>query len=490
MPVNELEYTLSAGLVQDGAGNTFSQGRMQYGLTGFLTIGGGIEYFSAFRQTASGLYFVNASTRIFENTFLKFEYVPDVRHRINIMYQPSSRITLEMDYTQYNALQEAVRYNYSEERRIRMRVPFRLLKIRGNTRLEYHQYTSGSQHFHRAEWYFMLSSRKFSLSAQQNAFFRNAVRPNIFSNLELSLQLPTGFRLRTRTIYNYTDHRLITLNIDLEKRLSTQGHFHVGIESRFDRPARYMRAGFRYDFSVFRMNTAINASQTSSVITSTLSGNIIYDNDPSFIEFSRHSNLGRGGIAFSAFLDLNGNQLRDSNEPLLERPQVTQVGGGGRRVLKDSLVTYLGLEPFRYFDFKIDEKSLGYIAWKIVKPSMRIMAEPNHIRHIEIPVIPVGEIFGNIQKPGGKGANGNGSVRLTIYNHNGQMVTTFLADQHGDFNYLGLLPGEYTIAPDAAQLERLRWKSQPDRIAFEINPDPEGDIISGLDFILETITRD
>src|SRR5690606_30401067 len=175
---------------------------------------------------------------------------------------------------------------------------------------------------------------------------------------------------------------------------------------------------------------------------------------------------------------------------LLERPQVTQVGGGGRRVLKDSLVTYLGLEPFRYFDFKVDEKSLGYIAWKIVKPSMRIMAEPNHIRHIEIPVIPVGEIFGNIQKPGGKGANGNGSVRLTIYNHNGQMVTTFLADQHGDFNYLGLLPGEYTIAPDAAQLERLRWKSQPDRIAFEINPDPEGDIISGLDFILETITRD
>ena len=47
LPVGEFEYRVSAGIVEDSLSSSFSRANFDFGVTRFLTIGGGVEYLSS-----------------------------------------------------------------------------------------------------------------------------------------------------------------------------------------------------------------------------------------------------------------------------------------------------------------------------------------------------------------------------------------------------------------------------------------------------------
>ena len=73
LPVNTMEYTVSAGIVEDSVASKFSKANINYGVTRSLTIGGGVEYLSSLISNPA-MPFVNASFRITNNLLLSGEY--------------------------------------------------------------------------------------------------------------------------------------------------------------------------------------------------------------------------------------------------------------------------------------------------------------------------------------------------------------------------------------------------------------------------------
>jgi hypothetical protein len=73
IPKRELEYPVSAGVVEDSVWSRYSRADLNYGATRFLTLGGGAEYLSSVTATPV-MPFVNASLRLPGNVLLSGEY--------------------------------------------------------------------------------------------------------------------------------------------------------------------------------------------------------------------------------------------------------------------------------------------------------------------------------------------------------------------------------------------------------------------------------
>ena len=52
---------------------------------------------------------------------------------------------------------------------------------------------------------------------------------------------------------------------------------------------------------------------------------------------------------------------------------------------------------------------------------------------------------------------------------------------------MGLAPGEYVVRVDAEQLRNLNMTATPETVIIKINQTAEGDIVSGLDFVLNPV---
>lgn len=125
VPHKELEYTVSAGVVEDSVWSRFSRAAINYGATRFLTLGGGAEYLSSVSATPV-MPFVNASLRLPGNILLSGEYTHGVRARGRLSYRFPSNIQMDLDYIRYDRNQRAISYNYLEERRAALSIPLRI----------------------------------------------------------------------------------------------------------------------------------------------------------------------------------------------------------------------------------------------------------------------------------------------------------------------------------------------------------------------------
>ncbi len=128
LPEKTLEYTASAGIVEDSLASRFSRARISYGLSRNITVGGGAEYLSSVTSQPF-MPFVNASVKITNNMLVSGEYAHGVRATGTFSYRLPSNMQLDINYTWYDKEQKAIFYNYREERRATLTIPLRLGKF-------------------------------------------------------------------------------------------------------------------------------------------------------------------------------------------------------------------------------------------------------------------------------------------------------------------------------------------------------------------------
>ncbi len=128
LPENTLEYTLSAGIVEDSLRSRYSRVNINYGLTRSLTLGGGIEYLSSV-ISGPAMPYMNASLRITNNLLLSGEYTYGVRAKGTLSFLLPSNLQLDLNYTWYDKDQKAINYNYREERKAMLSIPLKIGKF-------------------------------------------------------------------------------------------------------------------------------------------------------------------------------------------------------------------------------------------------------------------------------------------------------------------------------------------------------------------------
>ncbi len=485
LPKNEIEYYANAGIVEDTLFSRFSRSSVKYGLTRGITIGAGYEYLSS---VSSGpmMPFANASFRLASNLLLSAEYTQGVRAKASLSYRLGSNIQFDLNYTKYVKGQTAINFNYLEERKFSMSLPIRLKKFSAYTRLTFNQLVLPNSLYTTGEWLLSGSVLGVNTNLTTYALFIGNNTPTVYSNLALSFRLPGDFTLTPQVQYGYTEKKLLTAKLRLEKRVIQNGYLNLSYEQNFMSNFYVGEVGFRYDFKFAQTGFSTRHTNRYTTLVQHARGSLINDRKTRYHTTDNRINVGKGGITVLPFIDINANGKRDAGEPKAYGLSLRASGGRIVRSEKDTTIRILNLEPYADCFIELDQTGFDNITWTLKNKTMSVAVDPNMLKLIEIPIYVVGEASGMVTIDKGKGEPiGLARVIVNFYNSDKKLTGRTLTEQDGYFSYFGLAPGTFTVRLDTAQMRKLNMISTPDSIHFDITENIEGDFVDDLDFTVK-----
>ncbi len=485
MPHGELEYTVSAGVVEDSAWSRFSRADLRYGATRHITLGAGVEYLSSITD-APLMPFINASVRVANNFLISGDYTHGVRARGTMTYRLPSNIQMDLSYIWYERNQKAISYNYLDEIKASLSVPIRIKRIGAYSRLSYHRINFPGSLYTTAEWMVAGAMSGMSVNMTTYGIFSEYFDPNVYGQLALGFRLPANFVIMPQAQYNYTANEFVTSKVSLEKRIFERGYLNLSVEHNFRNDITMGELGMRYDFSFAQVGVSARQSNEITTLVQYARGSLINDKKTSYLRADNRTNVGRGGVSVLAFLDLNANGKRDEGEPRVGDLALRSNTGKIDYSEKDSIFHITGMEPYVKHFIELDESNFTNVSWRLHKKSYAVITDANMLKLIEVPVSVEGEATGMVMLEKDGIRSGLGRIILNIHRDDHTLKGRVLTEQDGYFSHFGLAPGSYYIRVDTAQLRRLNLVSGPDSITFSIRSSREGDYVEGLDFILQT----
>lgn len=482
LPENTFEYDLAGGVTQINTGRKYGLATLNYGLSPFITVGGGLEYLSSIPNQPF-IPFTRFSVQPFSKMVVNLEYAHNVGINGLVNYNFSRNAFLEFNYEKYSEAQLATRLKALEERKLRLTLPLKLRKVSLFNKINLNQFLYKNFVYNQANYVVSAYYRQYSANT---SFIINWVNDNpvyITSNLSVSYRFRNGLVFRPVVEYNLSGNNFIRLRGELEKRIS-KVYISLSFEKNFISRTENVFVSCRYDLPFAR--TGVSASYDNSTISfaENIQGSLAFGGDNNFIKMGKNSAIGKGGILFYPFLDLNENGIQDAGEQRILLSTVKVPGGKAVVSSRDSIVRVSDLNAFVKYNIEFSNGDLANIAWRYKYKSFEVLVDPNAYKHVSVPVIAVGEIKGMVRLVNDSTLNGIGRILIQIYDDKGKMVVETLSESDGYFSYLGLSAGEYTVHIDPIQLESLDYQSRPVFYKATINVLESGDIVDGLDFTI------
>jgi hypothetical protein len=479
MPANEFEYGLTAGIVQDSNSSRFGKSEFNYGVNSFITFSGGVEYLSS-NPDGTIIPFINTTIQPLSKLTITGEYVQGVKSRGLLDYYFWKDALLEIDFTKYVEGQRTTLTNALEERRFKIYMPFNI----GLAKIDYTQYIYKDIKFEQTNLMLSAYYKQFyaNSTTQFNWFNNNWL--NITSNLSLSYRMSDGYTISPSVQYNINENKLMTLNIDVEKNFQ-DGNITVSYERNLLLIGNFVSLNFKYNLSFARTNISTSNSYGNFYASESAQGSLAFGSGNNYIHANKNSSVGKGGISLYPFLDLNQNGIFDKDEHFVKLESVGIFGGNVNINDKDSIVRITELNSFTDYIMEFNIYNLDNIAWWFKYKSYRVMIDPNQFKRIDIPIIPVGEISGTIFKNKDSSLQGIGRILVKIYEKDStKVVAETISEPDGFIDYMGLAPGKYVAKVDSVQLHNLDLKSDPSNVKITIKAIEAGDIVDGVDFVL------
>jgi hypothetical protein len=479
LPPKELEYTVSAGIVEDTVRSRFSRASMNYGVSRRLRVGGGVEYLSSVK-TGNAMPFLSTSLRLFSGLLVTGEYTYGVRAKGMLSYRLPSNLQFELNYTKYDKGQMAISYNYLEERKATVSIPIKGKNFAAYSRFTFNQIVLPNLKNTNVEMLWSGSVYGVNTNFTTYGMFTDLSKPYIYSNLSLAFKLPARIALTPQAQYEYNNNQLVSIKANLEKPLFKKGFLNMSFEQNFRSNTRSIEFGFRYDLSFAQTGFSVRNSSDQNTLVEQARGSLLYDRKTRYLGTSNRSGVGKGVITILPFLDVNNNKRHDRGEPKVAGLQFKINGGTIVRNDKDTTIRVLDLTPYTSYLLELDKNSFDNIAWQIQNMTMSVMIDPNQFKTIEVPIAVMGEASGTVFN----GSKGQGRILVCFYNKNNVLVGRTLTEADGYYSYLGLKPGKYTVRIDPEQLKRINMVSSPEVMPANFSKSVDGDIVEGLDFLL------
>jgi uncharacterized protein YdhG (YjbR/CyaY superfamily) len=481
LPKNELEYDLGGGLVEDGEGSVFSRGSVNYGLTNFLTVGGGVEYLSSLSNQPF-MPFVQSSVRVSQGLMFTGDYMPGVRTRALVNYRLPESLQLELGYTKLEKGQKAIYHDHLEERRVALSMPFKNKNFYLFSRFSLSQKIYQTTQFTTGQ--LLLSSVLFGVNTSLSTWgnFHGNHSSYLLTELSQTYRLPAGFSFTPELQYNYHEGKISQVRARMEKRISKRGYLTANYQNNLQYKNTSFGIGLRFDLSFGHAGINMRQSNSQTFLTETAGGSLLYDAASRHLEASNRGSVGRGAITVLPFLDLNSNGKRDKDENLVAGLKFKVRGGQVQYDKQGEAIRINSLIAYEDYILELDEHSFDRITWKIKNPVIKVSVLANQFRQVEVPIMVMGEVAGTVYQE--NESNGMGRISINFYNEKNNLVHSAVSERDGYFSYMGLAPGEYTVMPDSAQLEQLGYTYKATKRSITIAPNAEGDYVDDLEFIL------
>ena len=483
LPVKTVEYNIGAGFVEDSLWSRFSRVNVNYGATRGITIGAGVEYLSSVISTPA-MPFFNASLRITNNLLLSGEYTYGVKSKATLTYRLPSNLQFDINYSLYDKDQKAISLNYREERKAVVSMPVIIAKLSTFQRLSLYQIVLPQFKYTTGEWLFSSSFFGVSTNLTTIALFTDLNKPYVYSNLSMAMRLPAGFVLMPQLQYRYTQAKLLSIKLRMEKHLSENAFLNVSYEQMFLNNLKMAEVGFRYDFSFAQTGASVRQSNNKTTFVQYARGSLIADRKTKYFRADNRTNVNRGGITIIPFLDLNANGKKDQGEPKAFGLNLHANGGQMEKNERDSTIRIVGLEPYTSCFIELDPNSFENITWRLKNKSFNVVVDPNILKTIEVPITIAGEASGTVTINKDGVLSGKGRIAVDFFTSGQKPAGNVITEEDGYFSYLGLSPGNYIVRIDSGQLRKLGLVSNPEFLPVKIRGTLAGDIVEGLDFTL------
>lgn len=488
MSKNEFEYGLTGGIVQDSILSRYGKADFNYGVSRFLTVGGGMEYLSSIRN-APYIPFARLTLQPFSKLILYAEYDQGVKASGLLNYYLMKDALLEIDYTKYVEGQLATGFNALEERKAKFSFPVKLKKLNGFVKLDFSQMVYSSLNYNLADMVFSTYYNQLSVNSTTQLTWTNPAATYINTDLSVSYRLKNGVILRPSASYIASENQLQSYDLTIEKYFP-KGIFTIEYKRDFLSNDYTATLGFKYDLRFAK--TAFSASYNSGQLYTSerVQGSLAFGSGNKNIHISNNSSIGKGGISFYPFLDLNQNGVYDKGEPMVKLTALKINGGNAVYSKTDSIVRIPNLNAFTDYVVEFNNNDLNNIAWRFKKNIYKILIDPNQFKRVEIPIISVGEVSGMTYLNTKNTSKGIGRILVKIYKKNSKKaVTEILSESDGYLYFLGFEPGEYIARIDTEQLRILHLVSSPAQIPFKISPSIAGDIVDGINFTMTPVNE-
>lgn len=484
IPPKKLEYTMSGGIVEDDSASKFGRADLNYGLSKHISVGGGMEYLSSIQSTPA-MPFINMSARIGSSVLLSSEYIHDIGSKNVLTFRNPSNWQFDFSYSTYKEGQEATIYKYLQEQKLTISTPVSKNRMYLFSMFTISRTMLPATAYMNAEW--MISGQLGKVATRINTygvFIDN--KQYIYSNLSLGFKLPGKILFNPQGQYDFSNSEIISVKTVLEKRLGT--NFMLGmvyqrnIKSDINNFGITFKCNLRFaqtNFSSWSNNdvTTLNASATGSILMDTKSG---------IVKTANHANLGRAGFVLLPYLDLNCDGKKQKTEPSILDLKFKMNASRFEYNEKDTTIRIYELQPYAKYNIELDPLSFDNVSWRPKNKIMRVVAEPNQLKNVEIPVAVLGEVSGYVNIKTGDEEKGQGQVYVCIYNKDSVLVTRMLSEPDGHYSYMGLAPGTYFAMIDKNQLEKLNMRSTPAKSGFAIKIDRDGDVVEDVNFVIES----
>jgi hypothetical protein len=306
--------------------------------------------------------------------------------------------------------------------------------------------------------------------------------------LSATFRFPRNVMLIPQMQYQYTKSQVISARCELGKYFSSNGFASVFAEKNYKSDFESFGVTLRFDLSFAQLNFSARRVGNITTLVEAARGSLLYDSETKYFGASNRTSVGKGGITIVAFLDLNGNGLREPNEPKAGGVRAQISGGRLQYHRSDTSIIVTDLEAYASYILKLSTDGVENIAWQISKKVWRVGVSPNQLRLLEVPVSVINEVSGMVMTDAPKGRKGLGGITVLFYNVEGKLMGKVLTEADGFFSFPGLMPGTYSARIDAGQLNKLNYNVFPKDTQFVIQTGREGATVEGLQFIVNPVT--
>jgi len=480
MPVKVMEYNVSGGFLENEDSSKFGRGELNYGLSRFVTIGGGVEYLSSIPNTPF-IPFANLAFQPFSKMVINIQYAHDVHIKGGLHYNFAQSASVTLDYSKYKEGQQATLNSTLEERKVRLSLPFKIGKIRYNTKLSYTQLIYDSFNLNRLNAVFSGRYKNFSTNASLASNWNIDQKPFMTSTIIFSQRMRNGFIIRPTFHYDISENKIMSFRTEIEKRVAK-----ISLAASYERNVHYgtnnASLSFKYELPYGRIGLSSTYRNNKLDFSENAQGSVAFGGNNGKLKTGYNSAIGRGGVLLYPFLDLNQNGSKDKGEQMVLLNNVKITGGKAVISKQDSIVRISDLNAFINYNVRFSDADLDNISLKFKHKTYQILVDPNQYKKVAVPILVMGEINGMVLLNKNATVNGQGRIRIHIKNEKGDKVAETLSESDGYFSYLGLKPGAYNICIDENQLKNIGYQTSKPMHKVVLKQLVDGDIIEGLDF--------
>lgn len=273
-----------------------------------------------------------------------------------------------------------------------------------------------------------------------------------------------GYRWQIRTTFDYEvvpDFQARFLTVTLDRRLSDAWSLRFGVGQPLVRTQGW-NAVVSSIYTTRYGDLALTGEYDNALgdwrVSAQWNFGLSYDPERGAYDLTRTGPGSGGSALFNAFIDDNGDGVRQASEA--PSPNVSIEGGGRRGLVTDkdghAMITGLGGGPTAQLEVnleKIDNPSV-----KTPSTRLRLRPRPGSVARIDFPMRPTGEVMVKVELLRDDGQKvGLSSVRVQLTPERGDVADS-VTEFDGSAVFSALPIGTYKLSLDPRQAEKLRMR--------------------------------